>query len=242
MTGRIHSIQTLSGVDGPGMRCVVFLQGCPLRCLYCQNPDTWPVAGGTEIDAAELARRVLRCQPYFGPHGGVTLSGGEPLLQADFAGDVFAACRAAGAHTCIDTSGCAWNDAVRRLLDVTDLVLLDVKDADAQRHRRLTGADLSRTLEFLDRLAAMGKLTWVRQVIVPGWNDTPADVRALASLLAGRTNVRKAQLLAYHGLARRKYAELGLEYPLADTPEMEAAKLAQLQGVLDGLSRRPPSR
>lgn len=248
MTGRIHSIQTLSGVDGPGMRCVVFLQGCPLRCLYCQNPDTWACgcappaspaahAPGADIDSAELVRRVMRYRPYFGRDGGVTLSGGEPLLQAAFGEEVFAACRAAGVHTCLDTSGCMWNDAVQRLLAVTDLVLLDVKDCDPERHRRLTGGELSRTLEFLDRLGEMGKRTWVRQVIVPGRNDTPADARALVALLRGRTNVCKVELLAYHSLARQKYEELGLAYPLADTPDMDLAKLAELQALVDGESR-----
>lgn len=233
MTGRVHSIQTLGGVDGPGVRCVVFLQGCPLRCLYCHNPDTWPVGGGQPMNSDEVVRAVQRVRPYFGRHGGVTLSGGEPLLQADFASEILTDCRRCGIHTAVDTAGFALTPAVRTALEHTDLVLLDIKHTDPRRHRELTGGDLGTVLAFLQHLAEHNTPLWVRQVIVPGWNDTAADVSALAAMLRGKPNVQKVQLLAYRKLGSWKYQQLGLNDRLEGTPELPPDRLAALTAMLE---------
>jgi pyruvate formate lyase activating enzyme len=243
MIGRVHSIQTLSGVDGPGMRCVVFLQGCPLRCLYCQNPDTHPTTAGEEMPVEKVMQSVLRCRPYFGANnsGGLTLSGGEPLLQAKFAAELFRLCRQENIHTALDTSGCILNNDVEELLNFTDLVLLDIKHTNPHRHLELTAWPLDAVLAFLDHLVQRQIATWIRQVIVPTWNDTPEDIAALAGIVntrnsAGPTKIiQRVELLPYHRLARQKYADLGLAYPLADTPEMDEAKLAKLRTTLDRL-------
>jgi pyruvate formate lyase activating enzyme len=212
-----------------------------MRCLYCHNPDTWDPAGGEEMTAQQVVARVLRCRPYFMASasasapagGGVTLSGGEPLLQARFAAEVLEGCKAAGIHTAVDTSGFLLDEQVRRLLSFTDLVLLDIKHTDPQRHRELTGGELSSTLAFLDYTTRSNIITWVRQVIVPGWNDTDADMRRLADMLRGRANIARVELLAYHNMAVAKWLAMGREYPLAATPPADAAAVARLQGVLD---------
>ncbi len=243
MLGRIHSIETLGGLDGPGLRCVVFLQGCAMRCLYCQNPDTWSPAAGQETDSGEVVHTVQRYKPYFGPEGGVTLSGGEPFMQAAFAREILAGCRALGIHTAVDTCGYYLDSDVIEALCSTDLVILDIKHADSSRHKQLTGQELERPLAFLRHVAASGIDLWVRQVIVPGWNDTEDDIRALAELVKDLPSLRKAELLGYHAMARWKWEGLGLKYPLADVPEPSPERLAQLQTLLDGLisgRARPP--
>ncbi len=232
-TGRIHSYETLGGLDGPGMRLVVFLQGCPLRCGYCHNPDTWDVHGGTETTADEVMRRIRRSRPYFGKQGGVTFSGGEPLLQAEFVAELAAVCASEGIHTALDTAGLPLSPAVERALSVCQLVILDVKHADPARYRELTGVDGRGMREVLDYTARARKPTWIRQVVVPGWNDRPEDVRALAALLAGHPCCERAELLPYHTMGCGKWQALGCISPFAGTPPMTAEKLGPLQQILD---------
>ncbi len=232
MTGRIHSIETLGALDGPGTRCVVFLQGCPLRCRYCHNPDTWDVRGGTEMSVGEVVARVSRCRPYFGDAGGLTLSGGEPLAQAHFCTEVLSACRDRKIHTALDTAGGPRTPTVQGAVALADLVLLDVKHTDPSAYRDLTGASLALTLAFLDHLTAIGKPFWVRQVIVPGITDSPAQVAALARLLTGRPSLQRVELLPYHSMARSKWAALNRPYPLAGTPDLPAAALPALEAIL----------
>jgi len=242
MTGRIHSIQTFSAVDGPGLRCVVFLQGCPLRCLYCHNPDTHDVHQGEEKTVDEVMEEVLRCQPYHGRRGGLTLSGGEPLLQPGFAAGLFARCRRFAVASALDTSGCLGGPAVRRAVELVDLVLLDVKHTDADRYRELVGggrADavfgLDRVKEFLALLDELKKPFWARQVVVPGWNDSDADADALADVLGPHKTLQRVELLPFRDLGRWKYERLGRTFALADTPEADPQRVAQLE---DRVKRR----
>jgi len=236
MTGRIHSIQTFSAVDGPGLRCVVFLQGCPLRCLYCHNPDTHDAHQGEQKTVDEVMEEVLRCQPYYGRRGGLTLSGGEPLLQPGFAAGLFARCRRFGVATALDTSGCLGGPAVRRAVELADLVLLDVKHTDATRYRELVGQgradavfDLGRVTEFLALLDELKKPFWARQVVVPGWNDSEAHADALADVLSPHKTLQRVELLPFRDLGRWKYERLGRTFALADTPEADPQHVAQLE-------------
>ncbi len=229
MTGRLHSIETLGALDGPGLRAVVFLQGCPLRCQYCHNPDTWDLAGGTEISAEALVARVCRLRPYFGEHGGVTLSGGEPLAQPQFAAEVLRLCRAQGLHTALDTSGACPGPAAAEVLRHTDLVILDLKATDPEQYRALTGGELSRTWEFVRQVTAAGVALWVRKVIVPGWNDTEADARRLGEALRGLPTLERIELLPYHTLGLSKWDQLGLRSPLADRPAADPEHVARLE-------------
>ncbi len=232
MTGRVHSIQSFGTVDGPGVRFVTFLSGCPLRCQCCHNPDTWDAAAGTAYTPESLFGRAIRCRDYFGADGGVTLSGGEPLLQADFASAYFALCREAGLHTCLDTSGCVWNGSVSRLLDVTDRVLLDIKYTNEEDHRKYVGCSLASVLSFLGELAARRIPTTVRQVIIPTLNDSEDNIRALAAVARAHSCVDGVELLPFRKLCETKYESMGLSFPLSHIPEPTAARMAQLNALL----------
>lgn len=219
MRGRIHSIQSLGTVDGPGVRSVVFLQGCALRCPYCHNPDTWDTGGGTLREAGDVFAQLLRFRPYFGAEGGVTVSGGEPLLQADFVTELFTLCRAEGISTALDTSGVRLDDAAKRLLAVTDIVLLDIKYSDDAKYRRYIGVPLETVLAFLREAQRQDKRVVLRQVVTPGVNDTPEDARALAELAMAFPAVYRVELLPFRKLCAEKYAALGLEFPFGDREE-----------------------
>ncbi len=219
MKGRINSIQTLGTVDGPGVRFVVFMQGCPLRCAYCHNPDTWDVSGGDEYEPREIFDKILRYREYFGKDGGVTVSGGEPLMQADFVRELFTLCGEAGIHTALDTSGCIWNASVEKLLDVTDLCLLDYKmtnDADYERYTRCKKASVD---AFLDELQRRKIDTWLRQVIVKGINDTRESIERLYAVRDAHSCVKKVELLKFRKLCLPKYENLGIDFPLAHIDE-----------------------
>lgn len=230
--GFIHSVETLGALDGPGLRCVVFLQGCPLRCLYCHNPDTWDAVGGQRMDCGTLIERITRMQPYFCERGGVTFSGGEPLLQAPFVAQVLRACDTRGIHTALDTSGAILNNAVRDVLSSTRLVILDIKHTDPDWYHQLTGGSLATTLAFLHEVATRNIPLWVRQVIVPGWNDTVDDVRALAGLVREIPSLERIELLPYHRMGVDKWRQLGREYPLENVVEMNANTLAALKAAM----------
>lgn len=234
MTGRVHSLQSLGTLDGPGVRFVVFLQGCPLRCVYCHNPDTWEASGGMQMTPDAVFEKILRCKRYFGMDGGVTVSGGEALVQADFAHALFQLCKANGIHTCLDTSGCIWNEDVSRLLTATDLVLLDIKFTDEAAYRACSGGSLAQTLAFLERLAQREIPVWIRHVVVPGLTDSEENIRRLRELVKPFPNVERVELLPFRKLCIEKYNALGLAFALKDVPEMEQTRLNALECLLAG--------
>ena len=219
MKGRINSIQTLGTVDGPGVRFVVFMQGCPLRCAYCHNPDTWDMGGGEEYEAQEIFEKILRYREYFGEAGGVTVSGGEPLVQADFVRELFTLCKAAGIHTALDTSGCIWNESADKLLEVTDLCLLDYKMTSADDYEKYTLCKKEKVDAFLDKLQGKNIDTWLRQVIVKGINDTRENVMRLYAVRDAHPCVKKVELLKFRKLCLPKYVNLGINFPLAHVDE-----------------------
>lgn len=228
MTGRVHSFQTMGAVDGPGVRFVVFLQGCPLRCAYCHNPDTWDPQGGEEYTPEAVCEKILRYRPYL-KHGGVTVSGGEPLLQAPFVAELFRLLRAEGIHTALDTSGIGNLEQARAVLAETDLVLCDLKFADAEAYRAHCGASFDQVLQFLSLTEAIHVPLWVRHVVVPGLTDGPAQVREIARIAGRFSNLQKLELLPFRKLCAEKYERMGIPFPLADTPEMEEESLRELE-------------
>ncbi|OQB13338.1 MAG: Pyruvate formate-lyase 1-activating enzyme [Firmicutes bacterium ADurb.Bin193] len=228
MRGRVHSIETLGALDGPGIRTVVFMQGCPLRCAYCHNPDTWNAKGGVLYTPNELFERVKRFKPYFKSEGGLTLSGGEPLLQGDFCAEVLRLCRNEGIKTAIDTSGYILH---KEAVDLADLIILDIKHTSPERYKALTGADIEKSFEFLDYCKKTHKPLWIRQVILTGINDTKEDMEALKSLIKG-ANVKKTELLPYHKMGVEKWDRLGLNYPLKDTESPTEQKMEELSRLL----------
>ncbi len=218
MTGRVHSFESFGTVDGPGIRFVVFLQGCPMRCLYCHNPDTWSVSAGTEYTAEDVAGRVLKYKNYFTGGGGVTVSGGEPLMQAEFVAALFAALKDKGIHTALDTSGALYDEdrpeAFSSLLSLTDLVLLDIKHIDDGEHIKLTGRSNKNILAFARRLAELGKNVWIRHVLVPGITDDDGCLTRLKAFISSLGNVSRVEVLPYHTMGAVKYKKLGIPYPL----------------------------
>ena len=233
MTGSLHSIQSLGTVDGPGVRFVVFFQGCPLRCGCCHNPDTREMAAGKPFTPKEVLEKVLRCRSYFGKDGGITLSGGEPLMQAAFAKELFALCKAEGIHTCLDTSGCLWNEDVEELLTVTDLVLLDIKYTNDQDYKRYAGCSMEQPLHFLAELNKRGIPTTLRQVIIPPLNDGKENILRLKKIGKTHPCVNKIELLPFRKICESKYENMGIPFPFAkyDSPAKE--KMSALQALLD---------
>lgn len=238
MTGRIHSFESFGTVDGPGIRYVVFLQGCPLRCQYCHNPDTW-ATGGKEYTAEEVVRQALRYKNYFGEKGGVTVTGGEPLLQIDFVIELFTLLKEKGIHTCVDTSGITFKkeNAVsvekhEKLLEVTDLFLLDIKHIDSEGHKALTGQDNANTLAFAKFLSERGKKTWIRHVLVPGITDDDEQLQRLREFVDGLSSVEKIEVLPYHTLGVVKYEKLGMEYPLKDVSAPDKERVLNAKRIL----------
>ena len=232
MTGRVHSIQSLGAVDGPGVRYVVFLQGCPLRCAYCHNPDTWDFAGGTEKEAADLVKEIGRFKPYFGTKGGVTVSGGEPLQQPAFVEELFSLLHKEGIHTALDTSGVGNLEAARRVLEHTDLILGDLKFATREEYKTHCKADMEKILSFYRLAAELNVPLWVRHVVIPGLTDGEAHIRALARMAGQFHNLQKVELLGFRKLCLEKYGAMGVPFPLADTPEMDAAALCRLEDAV----------
>lgn len=232
MTGRIHSIQSLGTLDGPGVRFVVFLQGCNLRCGCCHNPDTWDCAAGTETTVEELVNKAVRYREYFGKDGGVTLSGGEPLLQAAFAREFFERCHAEGLHTCLDTSGSVWNDEVKALLAVTDRVLLDIKYTDDALYRKHVGCPLEKPLDFLSYLNEKAIPVTLRQVIIPTLNDSADNLRVLKTIRDANACVDKTELLPFRKICQVKYDKMNLPFAFGHLPEPTKEKMAELEKIL----------
>ncbi len=239
LTGHIHSLETLGAADGPGLRLVIFMQGCPLRCRYCHNPDTWAMNGGQKTSVSELVQKARRFQPYFGQSGGVTLSGGEPLMQAAFTAELLFSLKEAGFSTALDT--CGWwppakdPEILSRILEQTDLAILDVKNPEPEKFQWLTGKNIEPLHHFLDACAAARTRLWIRQVIVPGWNDQTGDIEKLAGFLAGWPDLqlKKIELLPYHTLGLAKWQKLGQPYPLAGTKPLDPKVLQDLQMQAD---------
>jgi pyruvate formate lyase activating enzyme len=231
--GRIHSFQSLGTVDGPGVRSVIFMQGCPLRCVCCHNPDTWDFEGGTEMSADELVNKVLRYKAYYGEGGGITVSGGEPLMQTEFLLELFKKLKNYGIHTALDTSGCVLNDDVKELLDHTDIVLLDFKYTNAEEYLKNTKMEMSKAQEFLEYLQEADKKTWLRYVVIPNLNDGKEDVAGLFDLKGQYSCIEKIELLPFRKLCLEKYDELGIEFPLKNTPEAKQEYIDELYREFD---------
>lgn len=238
--GRIHSLESFGAADGPGVRFVIFVQGCAMRCQYCHNPETW-AAGGEEWTAQALFDRAWRYRSYWGKNGGqggITVSGGEPLLQMDFVTELFRIAKAHGVHTALDTAGQPYREDVRflpkfdRLMQYTDLVLLDLKEMDGQRHLRLTGQDNSNILRLAATLSDRGIPMWIRHVLVPGLTDEEEGLRRMGEFIRTLRTVERVEVLPYHTLGVFKWERLGLEYPLAGIPTPTPESVARAQVLL----------
>lgn len=230
MVGHIDSIETLGLVDGPGIRVVVFLQGCPLRCLFCHNPETWALNDKFLITPDELVRHIYKYRNYFGTDGGVTFSGGEPLFQHDFLLECLKLCKKMGINTCLDTAGSCLG--FEDVLKYVDLVIWDVKALDNDGYHKMTGQDIGVSLEFLKYCQDNGVKMWIRQVIVPGINDNLEYINKLKDFIKPLKNVEKVELLPYHLLGVSKYKQLGIPYKLEGTLAMDKSKCDELYKVL----------
>ena len=230
--GIVHSIQSLGTVDGPGVRFVVFLKGCNLRCGCCHNPDTWSCDSGTRYTAKEIVDKAVRYKEYFGNEGGITLSGGEPLLQAEFVREVFSLCHDEGINTCLDTSGVILTDAVRELLTVTDRILLDIKYTNDKQYKKYVGCSLSTPLEFLSYANEKNIPVTLRQVIIPTLNDSDDNIIKLKKIAQSHPCVDKIELLPFKKLCQVKYDNLGIPFPFAHLPEPDQDTMMKLNGIL----------
>lgn len=230
ITGRIHSLESFGTVDGPGIRFVVFMQGCPLRCLYCHNPDTWDTRGEAKyrLSPASLLAEVLRYKSYIS-NGGVTVTGGEPLLQPEFLKEFYRLCKREGIHTALDTSGYVCSDKALDVLEYVDLALLDIKTADAVLHPRLTGVPAENTFKFLDELEKRNVPAWIRHVVVPGLTDDDVALGTLAEYISRYRVVQKVEVLPYHTMGAYKYKSLGLAYPLEGVPPLSPERLQEIK-------------
>ncbi len=232
MTGYIHSFQSLGAIDGPGIRFVAFTQGCNLRCGCCHNPDTWKMNEGMQHTAEDVVKRAARYKEYFGAEGGITLSGGEPLLQADFAREIFELCRKEGINTCLDTSGSIMNDSVKALLKVTDRVLLDIKYTTDELYKKHAGCEMKPVIGFLDYLEAEKIPVTLRQVIIPSLNDNEENILELKRIAAAHKCVDKVELLPFRKICQVKYDKMGIDFPFAHIPEPSGELMAELNKML----------
>lgn len=232
MTGRIHSLQSLGTVDGPGIRYVVFMQGCPLCCACCHNPDSWDTENGTVYTAKEIANKALRFREYFGKDGGVTISGGEPLLQSEFCLELFKMLHSEGINTCLDTSGYILNESVKALLKETDRVLLDIKYANDELYKKYVGIGIDGPIRFLEYLNENGIDTVIRQVIIPSINDNEKSITELKTLALKFECVDKIELLPFHKICQVKYDQMGIEFPFKDKDTPTKEKMAELEKYL----------
>ncbi|GAA3882798.1 pyruvate formate-lyase-activating protein [Saccharothrix violaceirubra] len=229
-TGTVHSWDLATAVDGPGTRFVVFLAGCPLRCLYCHNPETRFARYGRRVTAADLVDEIAKYRRFIEvAGGGVTVSGGEPLLQPEFTAELLHAVKGMGLHTALDTSGFLGDRATEAMLADTDLVLLDIKSWDPATYRHVTGGEVGPTLEFARRLSDLGKPMWIRFVLVPGLTDAPDNVEGIAGFVATLPSVERVDVLPFHKMGASKYQAIGLPFPLADTPTPDAALVRRVR-------------
>lgn len=232
MKGRIHSIESMGLVDGPGIRTVVFLQGCKLRCLYCHNPDTWLMGGGDQVEASDLVKKIKRYRPYFEKSGGgVTFSGGEPLLQPEFLVESLKACKELGIHTALDTAGYGFGD-YEEILQYTDLVLFDIKHEDSKQYLFIAGQKDDKSLKFLDAVQKAGTPMWIRHVVVPGITDGEEHIIQLAKKIKTLRNVEKVELLPYHTMGENKYEVMNMKYKLEGVEPMSRKRTQELTSLL----------
>jgi len=245
MQGRIHSLESFGTVDGPGVRYVVFVQGCPMRCKYCHNPDTWEVNAGTLTEPDYIIEQYERNKGFYNG-GGITVTGGEPLLQVDFLIELFEKAKAKGIHTCIDSSGIAFNPnnaellaKFDRLMAVTDLVMLDIKHIDPEKHIELCKQKNDNILAFCSYLNEKNVDMWIRHVVVPGITDDDEYLYKLGYFIGQFTNLRALDVLPYHTMGEAKYEKLGIEYPLKGVPAMDKAAVVEKKKVIvEGLRKR----
>lgn len=232
MNGNIHSIQSLGTLDGPGVRFVVFMQGCNLRCSCCHNPDTWAMEGGTQYLPEQIVNKAIRYKEYFGEEGGITVSGGEPLLQAKFVHELFKLCHKNGINTCLDTSGSILNDSVKILLTETDRVLLDIKYTTDELYLKHVGCNMSKAMEFLDYLNKEKIPTTLRQVIIPSVNDNETNILALKEIIKSYPCIDKTELLPFRKICQVKYDDMKLPFPFGHFPEANQDDITKLQKSL----------
>ena len=231
MIGHIHSTESFGAADGPGVRFIVFMQGCHMRCRYCHNPDTWKMDGGDEVTADEILKRALRFKPYWGKDGGITISGGEPLLQIDFVIELFKKAKELGINTCIDTAGNPFTkeepffSKFEELMKYTDLLLLDLKEINPTRHKDLTGFDNSNIIEMAKYLSEINKPVWIRHVLVPEHSDFDEDLDALGDFIDTLSNVDRVEILPYHTLGKFKWENLGIPYTLESISPPSAERM-----------------
>jgi pyruvate formate lyase activating enzyme len=231
----LHSIETLGTVDGPGIRFVLFLQGCPLKCKYCHNRDTWEINAGQTIELNEIVKKVIRSKPFMdSSNGGITVSGGEPLIQAKFVTELFKELHKLGIHTCIDTAGSLpITPEIEELLQNTDLVLLDIKHINNEKCIKLTGMPNTKTLNFAKYLNEKNIPMWIRQVIVPTITDDEEDLKELKKFISSLNNVQKIELLPYHDLGKNKWIEMGIKYPLEKIRTANSKDIENAKKILD---------
>lgn len=232
ITGRISKFESLGAVDGPGLRYVVFFQGCNLRCSCCHNPETWEASGGTEFTSTAVIEQALRYRSYFSENGGVTFSGGEPLMQVDFLTECAILCKSNGISTVLDTSGSILNEKVSKALKFIDLVILDIKMTSEKEYLEHTGGSLKDTLRFLDELQRLGKNVWLRQVIIPTINDNNSNVEKLKAIGKKYSCVKKIEFLPFKKLCESKYKNLGLDFKLSHIPECEKELIEEIDSSL----------
>lgn len=230
--GNIHSLQSLGTVDGPGIRFVVFMQGCNLRCGCCHNPDTWEINGGTEYTPEQILQKVLRCKDYFGETGGITISGGEPLLQSEFCYELFSLCHNEGINTCLDTSGSILNEGAKKLLTVTDRVLLDIKYTNDEQYRENVGCSIEEPLRFLAYLQEQKIPTTLRQVIIPTLTDSEENIKLLKNIADTHPVVDKIELLPFRKICQTKYDNMNIPFRFGNIPEPTQEVMQELNRLI----------
>lgn len=237
--GYIHQLESFGCADGPGSRFIIFFKGCQMRCKFCHNPDSWDMTKGTEWTADDLIKEALTCKSYWGTKGGITVSGGEPLLQLDFLLELFIKAKEKGINTCIDTAGGPfkkdgeWFEKFRKLMDVTDILLMDIKHIDEQEHIKLTGQSGKNIIEMFRYLDEIKKPIWIRHVLTPGITDNDEYLLKTRDFIRTLSNVQRVEILPYHGLGAMKYKDLGLEYELKDTESPSAQRVANAREILE---------
>lgn len=234
MIGKIHSFESFGTVDGPGLRYVVFMQGCPLRCKYCHNPDTWETGRSKhEKTPLELFNEAKRYEAFFKKNGGITVSGGEPLLQAPFLTEFFKLCKKAGFHTAVDTSGYVFNEYVKRTLRYTDLVLLDIKSIESEMYKDITSVKIDNTLEMAKYLSDNGIKMWIRHVLVPEYTDNDEQLHKLAQFISTLKTVERVEVLPYHKSGIYKWDAIGFDYALKDIPEPTKERVENAKNIFN---------
>ena len=239
MQGYIHQLESFGSVDGPGVRFIIFFSGCPYRCLYCQNPDTWDMTKGKLYSTDELIKEALSCSEYWGKKGGITVSGGEPLSQIDFLIELFTKAKEKGINTCIDTSGAPfkkdgeWFEKFKVLMQVTDILLVDIKHINEEEHIKLTGQTGNNVKEMFYYLDEIKKPIWIRHVLVPGITDNDEYLMQTRDFIKTLSNVERVEVLPYHGLAITKYKDLGIDYVLKDTESPSKERIENAKRILE---------